>query len=192
MSLVLSEYEKDMIRERGTFAINLIHPKARWDYDVLDPLPVHETILRPMLERATDCLVYGVETGSQIYAASSTILHPDRGRHRVALAGDPVTGHELLWNSYGGKRGSVVILTSPDDFPAGEIFPHCIFPHIIENYRSAHTPSAVRLARQHAAGGGVAVCLPRNNGIEWMDVFAAPEVALALFRRALRLCPLVT
>lgn len=192
MTLVPSEYERSTIRERGAFTINLIHPSARGNYDVLDRLPAHAAVLRPILARADDCFVYGIEPGSRIHAASSGVLRPDRGRHRIDLTGDAVTGHERLWNAYGGERGSIVILTGPDEFPAEQVFPHCNVPHILENYRSAHTPSAVRVARQHAARGGVAVGLPRNNGIEWMDVFAAPEVALALFRRALRLCPLVS
>jgi len=37
-------------------------------------------------------------------------------------------------------------------------------------------------------GATVALCLPRNNGIEYMDIFAVPDLALSLFDSALDQC----
>jgi hypothetical protein len=133
-------------------------------------------------------LIYGIKEESRIYKASSSILNPDKGRHRIVLSGDPISGHELLWNAHGGERGSIVIITERAALCAEQIFSHCYFPHVCDNTGSGHTPSALKLARQAIKQPDVVVViLPRNSGMEYMDVFASPQNAVELFQLAWRI-----
>ncbi|MBL9166250.1 MAG: hypothetical protein JNN07_00755 [Verrucomicrobiales bacterium] len=160
----------------------------RSHYDVFASMSVHEEVLRPILASAEECLVYGISEDSRIFQASSSILQRDKGRHRLVLSGDPICGHELLWNAHGGERGSIVILMDPRALDAQRIFPHCYFPYVYANPGACHTPAALRLARKaihHTRK--VALVLPRNNGIEWMEVFAPSEMAVELFQLSWRL-----
>jgi hypothetical protein len=50
---------------------------------------------------------------------------------------------------------------------------------------TGHTPGALRFAKQLVQNGQrAALLLSRNNGIEWMDILAAPDLALSLFEHA--------
>ena len=184
---VLEEWTQEIART-GHFAVNLTPPSIRWHYDVFSKLPAHDKVLRPVLARAKECLVYGISSDSRIHKASSSILQADKRRYRFILSGDPVTSHELLWNAHGGERGSIVIMTDRQSLCAEEIFPHCYFPHVCGNTGAGHTQSAIRFARKAAnQSDSVALLLPRNNGLEWMDIFAAPTLAVELFELAWRL-----
>src|SRR5207244_362647 len=107
---VLNDWLREVART-GRFAVNLTPRSVRWHYNIFSRLPAHEGVLRPILRRADECLVYGIAPDSRIFRISSAILQRDKRRHRIVLSGDPISGHELLWNAHGGERGSIVILT---------------------------------------------------------------------------------
>jgi hypothetical protein len=149
---------------------------------------IHATVLRPLLARADACWAYGIDKESEAWRAAQDILTPEKGKFRVELraapGGDPVSGREYFWNASGGKRGTIVITLPLADFPA-DVFAACREVWSFDNYRAGHSPAAVKFAQASiAAGTHVAVCLPRNNGIQWAELFAPKPQVFALYAQA--------
>jgi len=173
------------IAKSGVFTIGMV-PRNR-DFEPDEQLPSHTKILRPLLAVASECWVYDLKPRGPVYKSAAPILEPEKGRFRVRLEGDPVAGHELFWNADSGRRGTIVILVPADKFPAEKIFRACNGVWAFTNFLTGHTPAAARFARSQTKSPTlVAACLPRNNGIEWLDLFAEPRHALALFDLARR------
>jgi len=182
--------DRDIVARVGTFSIELISAKLLWrPYAEDAKLPAHKKVLRPLLAAATECWVYDIKPKSDVVRAAKGLLEQDQGRHRVRLDGDPITGHELFWNAHSGRRGTIVILMPRTRFDAESIFRGGHGAFVFENFLTAHTPAAIRFARQRVAAADlVAVCLPATNGMEWMDIFVKPKHALKLFDVGVRMC----
>jgi hypothetical protein len=173
------------IARAGVFTIGMV-PRNR-EFGPEESLPSHTTILRPVLTVATDCWVYDLKPRGAVYKSAAGILQPEKGRFRVRLEGDPISGRELFWNADSGRCGTIVILVPVDRFPAEKVFRACNGVWVFMNFLAGHTPAATRYARtQVDSGKFIAACLPRNNGIEWLDLFAEPQLALKLFNLARR------
>ena len=128
----------------GTFSVQLVSSSTRWHYREDGKLPAHDKVLRPLLKVATECWAYGIKPASDVYLAASDILERDKGRYRICLEGDPVGGHELFWNAHGGKRGTIVILVPRLKFDAEAIFRGGHEAFVVANFRTGHTPAAIR------------------------------------------------
>jgi hypothetical protein len=163
------------------FTVNL----APHLYDPTRSLPAHESVLRPLVKAASGCWVYEIVPESWIWSVSSEILRPHRGEHRIRTDLEMIRGYELFWNAIGGERGTIVILVDGSTLLSLGVFQHCSRPSITGNMGAAHTPSALRWAKQCVRGAGMAaLLLSRNNGMEVMDVLAEPELCLRLFKHA--------
>jgi hypothetical protein len=174
---------EQFVHERGYFTVHL----APHRYDVNMSLPAHESVLRPLVSTASECWVYDIGSDSSIWSASSQILEPHRGKHRIRTDLEMIRGHEVLWNATGGERGTIVILIDAVSLLNLGILRYCSRPSLTENMGAAHTPSALRWAKRRVSQTGTAaVLLPGTNGIEWMDVLAEPELSLSLFDHAYR------
>jgi hypothetical protein len=180
--------ERAVTARSGIFSLVLLPPRS-WLLDERKRLPVHATVLRPLLAWATECWAFGIEEGSKVRAAAGDILSKDGRRHRVRFDGDPVSGRELFWNAARGQRGTIVILGPRETFPES-IFPACHNVWTAGNFLTGHTPAAMRMARTASADGKrLACCLPANNGIEYIDVVSTPGHAVELLDRARVLVP---
>ena len=176
-----------LIQRSSNFCLALLDNEQKYA-DPHSAYGIHTSVLRPLLARADGCWAYGIDSGSEVGQAARGILTPYKGKHRVEMAGDPVSGHELFWNARGGKRGSIVITVPLADFPVA-VFRACLGVHVMDNYRAGHTPAAVKFAQQTIAGGThIAVCLPRNNGIEWAELFAPQPMVFELYAQARAAC----
>jgi hypothetical protein len=177
--------DAEFVRAHGTFTVGLV-PRTQRHYRPLESLEAHETVLRPLLTIASECLAFGLDRESEVFRSAASILSPWKGKYRVRLNhGDPIRGHEFFWNAQGGRRGTIVILVPNDAFARADIFRKCHRVAVMANFLSAHTPSAIRFARTAVTASPVtALCLSRNNGMEWMDVHAASERALQLYEHA--------
>lgn len=179
---------RKFVAQTGTFSMGLVSGR-QWYYDEKSKLPVHEKVLRPLLEAASECWAYGLTERSAVFKAAKGILTRVKGKYRVALEGDPISGHELFWNAQGGQRGTIVILIPRAKFDAKRIFSHCKDVWSFDNFLTGHSPAAIRFARESViASDSVAVCLPRNNGIEWMDVYVNPKRVQKLYDIAIKVC----
>jgi hypothetical protein len=154
--------------------------------DLIDQhLPTFETFLRPILQNCLACFVYGISE-ENINLQLSTILMKDKGKYRLDLTKEVISGYEFFWNSSFPDRGSIVILLDPPeiDFPA--IFSNCFESFVFDNSNSGQTLGAVRFCKKQAEEGLVALCLSDTNGFQWIDVFASEE--LLLYEKALANC----
>jgi hypothetical protein len=176
--MALPQNYREALARTGAFTLRVM-PSADWlaiRQQQHQPLPWHETVLRPLLKATRSAWVYELDEKSEVFAIAQTIVRRERSKHAIALDGEAIRGHELLWNASGGKRGSIVLSMPAADFPGREIFPHCQEAFIVGNSTVPHTPSAVRFARAAVADGQTLCCLlSRTNGFEWLAIYSTPE-----------------
>jgi hypothetical protein len=181
--------ERAVTARSGIFSLVLLPPRS-WLRNERKRLPVHATVLRPLLAWAHECWAFDIEEGSKVRAAAGDILSQDGRRHRVRLDGDPVSGRELFWNAARRQRGTIVILGLRETFPSESIFPACHNVWTYGNFLTGHTPAAMRMARKASADGKrLACCLSASSGIEHIDVVSTPGHAVELLDRARVLVP---
>jgi hypothetical protein len=81
-------------------------------------LPTLDTFLRPILNKAKECYVYGVSEKNTTPLLGN-ILIKDKGKYRLDLSKEVINGFEFFWNGSYPERSSIVIVLEPDyiDFP---------------------------------------------------------------------------
>ena len=170
--------------ERRHFSVQLLEGKAA-SYDVKARLPPHDTVLAPLLVGATECFVYGLTPENPLFALVADLITPSRGKHRLELAGDPITGREEFWNAKYGRRGSIVILHPYETLNAAALFKNCSWVSHCTNLSVAHSPAALAFSRKKTeAGGTVAFLLSSAFGIAGLDIVANALDAETLLRIA--------
>ncbi len=177
-----------LIERSSNFTVRLLSRDEGWG-DERTHHTAHDLVLRPILSVAEECWAYGIDPDSAPFEAARTILRKEGRRYKVGLSGDPVTGHELFWNARGGKRGTIAIAVELSRLDVEAVFQHCREAFVFNNYRSGHNTAAITYAQRKIEGKTHLVfCLPRNNGFEWMEVFAPQPVIFSLYAKALELC----
>jgi len=175
---------QDGLKKTGAFTVRVM-PSEAWlaiRQAQHQALPWHESVLRPLFEAASGAWVYELKNSPEIFAVADGILRKDRGKYAIDLSTDPITGHELLWNASGGKRGTIVITMPVDLFPSATIFPHCQDAFVVSNPTVAQSPAALRFARGAVADEQNLCCLlSRTNGFEWFSIYTAMPKLEELF-----------
>ena len=188
MNQTLGEELLNYSDERGMFFARIVDGEKWLHLDPSQSIEEHETVLRPILRCADACYAYGLEPESKPLAAVADIATKDKGKYRIALEGDPISGREYFWNADSGQRGTIVVLVPISRFPM-QVFRHCEYASVMNNPSAGHTPSAFRFAQKAAEDGThAAFCFSRNNGFEWMDVVLGKGRAAKYFREAHELC----
>ncbi|OYT91267.1 MAG: hypothetical protein CFE43_14325 [Burkholderiales bacterium PBB3] len=188
----VSAAQKSRLNESLTFQVKVVPNDLWWSMLAAQDrsLPWHETVLRPILQSATEAWAYELPQGSAVHRSAGAIVTEKQGKFALDLSAELIHGHELFWNASGGKRGSIVIVSPLADFPANKVFPHCYKALVVGNPNVAHSPSALRFAKAKLARGNNLVCVfPRNNGFEYFDLYASQQEILPLFAKALALVP---
>lgn len=177
-----------LVERSSCFSVLLLSRDQKWS-DEGTHHTIHDSVLRPLLSIANECWAYGMDESSETFLAARAILHKEGRRHRVLLSGDPVTGYERFWNAHGGKRGSIALAVPFESLQPDAIFTHCRRCFLLTNYRAAHSSAAISYAQRKVQDQRhLVICLPRNNGLEWLDVFAPKPLAFSLFTKARVLC----
>ena len=172
------------VERHGHFTVGLVPKETLW-LDDSAHFAVHDLVIAPLLGIASECWAYGLQPDSEVFAVAKNIVEPKQGKWRVRSSGNPVRGRELFWNASSGKRGSIVITVPSDQVEKLSIFQHCRNVWVFGNLGAGHTPSALRYAKAQAKSADVILfMLSRNNGIEWLDILAAPSLAVKLYLRA--------
>lgn len=188
----LSTEELAALKSKGTFTVRVV-PSAAWlaiRSQQNQPLPWHDSVLRPLLAVATQAWAYELKPGSETFESASGIVERKAGKYAVDLSGEAVKGHELFWNASGGKRGSILLVIPAKDFPGSEIFPHCQKAFLINNSTVPHTPAAIRYARAIVDSESSVCCLlSRTNGLEWISFYASHDILSPLLQQAKDLIP---
>lgn len=169
------------------FSVNLL-PSYFRNYDESFSFPAHDLILQPLLLRAEDCYVYGLEGNAELLKQCSRILVPTRNKYKMDLYQDVIKGYEQLWNVQGWGRGSIVIVMEPNQFKGADIFSHCYDPGVWNNIDTGDTPAAIRYCKDATKRNKIALCLSASHGIEYMKIYAPDNMLKELFNYAKQSC----
>src|SRR5690242_5168863 len=69
------------------------------EFDVRASLPVHERVLRPLLQLATSCYAYELSKRWTDPKKGGSVFIKEGRRYRVDLSQEVIRGHEYFWNS---------------------------------------------------------------------------------------------
>lgn len=188
----VSAAQESRLSESLTFQVKVVPTDIWWSMLATQdqPLPWHETVLRPILQSATQAWAYELPEGSAVQRSAGAIVAKRQGKFALDLGAELIHGHELFWNASGGQRGSIAIVSPVAAFPGSKVFPHCHKALVVGNPSVAHSPSALRFAKAKLASGNNVVCVfPRNNGFEYFDLYVPQQAILTLFSQALALVP---
>src|SRR5207253_1965152 len=109
-------------------------------------LSVHEHVIRPLLERATECRVYGLTRYPQMRRLAKRILVKEKGWWRLDLTQEVIKGYEPLWNA-SCARGSLVIVVPINPKESRAMFRHTSKPNFwssVYQIQQANARAAVR------------------------------------------------
>jgi hypothetical protein len=172
----LQEAREELARLRA-FELSLLVPQCR------------ETVIRPLLSRATDCFIYGLDPQARLARLIQPIVVPDRSKWRLRLDQEVITGYGLLWCAGLRGCGTILLLIPADLDLLSPILQHGFGPQLVSNIGAGHTRSAIDFARRATADGRTAAfAFPGSNGIEEVDVFAREDVLESLFMLAAQVC----
>jgi hypothetical protein len=143
----------------------------RWHYNERTKLPVHELVVRPLLEKCIYSYVYGLNNNDELYKNNMDILIKEKGKYKLNLSKECILGHEYLWNITGGKRGSIIIVLENDLNIFNKIFENTFNPSILDNPNTGNTISAIKKCKEEMGKGNIGICFSASNGIENMIIY---------------------
>ena len=163
-----------------------------------DHTSAHEQVIAPLLKNALAAYVYNGRKDS-IVGAFGSVEHPlnlsdfiflvrERGKFRLDLARECVSGAEIFWNACSFRRGSVVVLLD-GEFDLAPILRHCAEISIDETPNMGNSPAATKLAKRAMSEGRIAVLFSAGGGIEWMDIYAPEAVQDKILKLAAEINP---
>lgn len=168
---------KQQLAKAGTFRADLI--AEDFNPEPEESLPFHRRFIRPLLDIADECSVYGLRRGSPLLIACEAILQPAKGRHTLDLTQEVVSGYEMLWNAKAMERGSVVAIVKPSAFNRS-MLKYALRFMIVSNPGSIQTPAAVRQCRAAAKAGKLAFSFSRHNSMN-VQIYGPPLVLQRLY-----------
>lgn len=169
----------------------------RTNYDESGSLPAHELVIRPLLKESIDTYVYrGAKEEFFLYGKTQVpikleeidILIRDKGKFKFDKTKECILGNEYLWNATTWKRGSIVMIIEPDKIDFGAIFKNCYRPGLLATPNSGNTLSATKKCKQEMAKNNIGICFPASNGLEWMQIYASPDLTSELLNMAKKYC----
>lgn len=153
-----------------------------------DVLPVHDFVIRPLLDVASECFVYGIKMDSEFFNKHSGMLIKEKSKYKLDLNKELIKGHEGFWNSGCWSRGSIVIVLEIDSTDFEKILRYCYRPSQMSSPYTGNSVSAVKYCEKLATQNKIAICLSASNGIEWMQIHASEEIIESLYEKAEVLC----
>ena len=166
-------------------SIGLIDGKEKWSY-IKDYQGSAHSTLNKIVQAASEGFIYKVDTDSDFYNRASQVLSKDKGKFRLDLTQDIVTGKEFIWNQ-GDRSGSIVLKCKKSDLVWEDILPECFDPSVLENHNTGQTRSAVKYCKKAASEDYVGICFSEYNGLEWILVFADEQYLNNLYELAFAL-----
>lgn len=154
------------------------------DYNENQKLEAHELVLRPLIDSANEVLVYGLNKTSKLMSEHQDILIRDKGKYKLDLNKEVISGHESLWNSVEWERGSIVIMVEKGKFDYQRVLQRCYRPGVIGNPKSGNSGSAIKYCIANSQNGFFSFCLAASNGIDWMTIYGPQNELEILFKYA--------
>jgi hypothetical protein len=142
----------------------------------------YEFVIKPLLENCLYSYVYGLKDDNELYIENKEILIREKGKYKFDITKDCVNGHEYLWGSVGGKRGSIIIILENDLSIFDKILKHTFYDIHIQgddpvdnNPNTGNTISAIKKCKEEMAKGNIGICFSASNGIESMNIYVEQE-----------------
>jgi hypothetical protein len=177
----VEDYQLTLTKQRlakcGTFRADLISDD--YNPEPEESLPFHRRFIRPLLDMADECVIYGLSKRSPLLSRCEDILSPERGRHILDLTQEVVLGYEPLWNAKASERGSIVAVVRSSAFDRS-ILKYALRFMIIGNPGVIQTPAAVRQCRASAKTGKLAFSFSRHNSMN-VQIYGPPLVLQRLY-----------
>ena len=163
----------------GSFSVELL-PRMLFGSEYRQPHPIHESVIRPLLRVAEDCLVYNAtQLPGELF--EDICVSKRNGVFRLDVKKELLIGREYLWNASARERGSIVIVVPNMRDELNAAFDMGQKPYAwATRYQlnKGHTASAVSYAICQAESGKVVVLFSASNGIRQIDVIAPePEIS---------------
>jgi hypothetical protein len=179
-----------ILRRTATFNVNVYH-ECPFGTEIRKRLPPHHLVIEPLVSYAKEIRIYSPDEQSLLYDEVISMGRKERRHVVVDLSHDVVRGHERVWNAGSWERGAIVIATVvPRELLAG-IFHWCAGPSVFSSMhqvRKGSPAGAITFAQKATHLGQLSFLFSASNGIQWMDIFAAPAEVEELFELALRSC----
>src|SRR5947209_6783586 len=172
--LRILEKQRARALQLGTFCVRLF-PKGPARFKPGDHLPVHETLIRPLLAAARECRVYGMSESSPLFPTVSRLGQRSGRVWSLDVRRELINGAELLWNASCQHAGIVVASQLPVPETAKIVASFAIPEVWASRYQLAQGTSRAAVAfcfEVVRPGNLCAFSFSGSNGIEWMDVFA--------------------
>jgi len=165
----------------GSFCI-AIRDRPLFREDMHSLLPLHQTVLLPLISASIKCKLYGPVTDPILLKClEEKWRHDKRDTFELLDQHQPIEGQEAIWNASCRLRGSILITIPNASAKASfeEISFHASKPFLwssLRQLRKGNTAAAITAAQKSAVEGLVTICLPANNGCQWLDVFANEQL----------------
>ena len=172
----------------GSFSVGLLE-RPLLGSDALEHLAIHDSVIKCLLKIADKCRVYHGKIKLDI--EESIVMRSEKNFSDLNLACNVIDGKEYMWNISGYVRGTILISIPSENITENfsRIFLSTTAPIVwssLNQLKKGHTLSAVNFALQATKHKQVIFCLPASNGIEWLDIFASPEMILRLLEWAIK------
>jgi hypothetical protein len=171
----------------GTFRVGVLGRSVRPGPN--DRLPIHESVLTPLLSVAEECRVYGVSQQSCLADLLSQIGRRELRVWKLDVHQEVVKGYEPLWNSTCEHNG-IVVVTRASPRETQSILDSCGRPESWGSRNQLYQGTS-RTAVSYCfdvvhSRAAFAFLFSGSNGLEWMDVFADSEQLPILWDQAMR------
>ena len=143
-----------------------------------------EESLKLILDSAMEVRIYGLDPDSDVGKLLKPALIRGKGVWLLDTSQELLQPFEAFWRSYCETDGIAIITRMTAD-SAKQVLSHCTKPDTWSStYMIAEgsSKSAVAYCRKATESGAIVFLIPGSNGLEWIDIFAPPEVLEELFR----------
>jgi hypothetical protein len=171
-----------------TFIVSIYYQPPVFDEENA-PLPPHQLILRPILNKAECALIFDAPRDSRPILEAQSILRKGKGEWTLDLSQEVIHGYERLWNATACSRGTIVIKSRIENNELERLFRYCgeAWKFTRSSERASFGTNALNFANDHTRDGTRVFMLSKTNGVEWLGIFCTDDEFPLLFDRAKRL-----
>lgn len=167
--------------------VNLTAPEIRHHYAEHEKMTLHDTVLRPLLNKSEIAYAFGLNTNSDLYLSNESILIKDNRKFIIDKSQECFEGHEYFWNATSWKRGSIIMVFN-EGYDFTSVFKFCYSPGVLASPSSGNSSGAVKKCKQVMSEGKIAICLSASNGVEWMSIYANEVLKEKIYQMAYENC----
>jgi hypothetical protein len=181
----------DLLERLRSFSVNTC-PVSLIGNEESKRVPAHRLMVQPLVDAAVEIRIFSMPKESEIRKLIEPIVLDQQGSIKLDLNKEVVQGFEALWNATSWRRGAIAIRLKASELNWEALLKYCAGPHVwaaTAERRKVIPDAAVRWCNDFTrAPGRVAACFSASNGIQGLELFAAPEKLFPLYRLAEKNC----